>query len=269
MAGGARGAAWSASASASVSVAVAVTFACALLVGCGGSSTPSNGEASKPAGEIVADAASALRSTPNLWMRGALHIERRPTRVALGIERPGRVSIAMTRPTEALALIVVGGAGYMKANASFWQRRAGAPSAEVGLVAERWIKVPPHEGIGKLAGNFDVTRLSECLVEEHGTLAVEGSTTVDGQPAVVVVDRGDRPGTTPSRLYVASTGQPHLLRLLATGRQRPGDTHGRCHKSGEMNEPTEPGDELDFSYDRSPSIAAPAGALSVSELARG
>lgn len=239
------------------------------LCGCGGggSARPNNGEASKPAAQILSDAAAALRAVHSLRMQGTVAIEKRPTAITLALEPPA-VSVTMQQGIATAAYDVVSGTSYIKANSAFYEHQAKVPSAVVSLIANRWFKVPSTEGgVTAITKGLDLKTLSRCLVENHGTLHVGETTTVNGQPAVVVVDKGDRPGSTPNKLYVATTGAPLPLRALATGKQRPGGVHdAECNES--RGDPTQAGEVLTFSaYNQPLNITAPTGALDFSQVA--
>lgn len=245
----------------------------AALGGCGsssgggtGGSVQPNGEASKPAEQILNDAAAALRSVHSLRMQGTVDIEKRPTAVTLALQPPA-MSVSMQQGTAAAAFDVVSGTAYIKANSAFYEHQAKVPTGVVSLIANRWFKAPTEGGVSALTKGLDLKTLSRCLVENHGTLHVGETTTVNGQPAVVVVDKGDLPGSTPNKLYVATTGAPLPLRALATGKQRPGGVHdAECNESG--GAPTQAGEVLTFSdYNQPMGIAAPAGAVDFSQFA--
>jgi len=153
---------------------------------------------------------------------------------------------------------------YVKANSAFYAgTHEGIPAAAVKLLAGQWLKT--SESANKLVKGLTPRTLARCLAREGGTLVKEGTASVNGQQAVVVRDKGDAPGSTPARLYVAASGTPYLLRYVATGKQQPGGAKG-----GECNEATEPGESggaLTFSrYNAQLGIAPPAGALELSQL---
>ena len=108
---------------------------------------------------------------------------------------------------------------------------------------------------------LDPETLSRCLLRDHGTIAKGGTETVDGKQAVVLIDKGDRPGTAPGKLYVAAEDEPLPLRTIATGNQRPG---GKKDPQCGGDTPTRTGDEAKFSrYNESLDITAPPGAVDV------
>jgi hypothetical protein len=79
----------------------------------------------------------------------------------------------------------------------------------------------------------------------------------------VVVDAGDKPGTTPGRLYVATRGESLPLRIESTGATRPGGlSDPRCGGSSGVDDS---GTDVTFtSFNRRIRITAPSGAISVS-----
>jgi hypothetical protein len=111
-----------------------------------------------------------------------------------------------------------------------------------------------------LTKQLDVTTLSRCLVKDHGTLTKGGAATVNDEPAVVIIDKGDRPGTAPGKMFVAARGDPLPLRFVATGQERPGGTKDPlCNDSSSH---AHRGDTLTLSkYNESLEIAPPEGAV--------
>lgn len=248
---------------------LALTSVAAVIGGCG-SSARSNGEASKPPQQILSDAATALRQVHSLRVYGTVTVDKRPTAVTLAVKPPSDLSIAMTQGASTAQMIVLGSSVYIKMSPAFARRQGNVPAPAAALISNRWLKVPPGAvgSAASLTKQFNLDTLSRCVVENHGTLTRAGTANVNGQPAVVIVDKGDKPGSTPSKLYVATTGPPLPLRALATGAQRPGGAlDAQCNNGGD---PTQPGEVLTFTdYNRSLNIAAPAGAVDLSQLPGG
>jgi hypothetical protein len=234
-----------------------------VFCGCDGSSDREGShkpnEASKPPAQILADAAGALERVHSLHLEGTQAIGGRRTEVKADLERPGKIRLGFKQKGAAAAIVVSDGSVYIKANSAFWRQQKATRAARA--LADRWFKVPASTAdFRDLTKGLDVRTLSRCLVKDHGTLKAGGKSTVNGQPAVVIVDKGDRPGTAPGKLFVATNGAPLPLRVVATGNQRPGGT--RDPDCDDPNSPTRAGDEIKFSrYNQALNITAPPSAV--------
>jgi hypothetical protein len=243
----------------------------AVVAGCGDSddsgsnarSNDSNGIESKPPQQALEDTAAALRRMKSFHVEAT---EGRSTTVRADFAVPKKLRLYLKQRDATARMLFVDGAVYMKGNTAFWRE------AEAGRNAKdldgHWLKVPGSMGeLQKLAKQLDPVNLSRCLLKAHGTLASGGTATVKGQRAVVILDKGDRPGTTPGRLYVAATGEPLPLRTIATGRERPG---GKKDPLCDSDTPTRAGDEVLFSrYNEPVDITAPPDALDLRDLGGG
>jgi hypothetical protein len=230
----------------------------AALAGCGdGDSSDANDVASKPANEIVADSAAALSKVRSFHAEG----NQGGTQVVADLELPQTLRILLRDKATSASIIAVEGSVYIKADEAYWKQQGVGRAAP--KLAGKWLKSPTTTAeLRDLTKGLDPETLSRCLTKEHGTLAKGGEETVDGQKAVVVVDKGDKPGTAPGKLYVAATGDPLPLRTLATGNERPGGKKDpSCDSDGSR---TKKGDETKFSrYNESFDIAAPPGAVAI------
>jgi hypothetical protein len=107
------------------------------------------------------------------------------------------------------------------------------------------------------------------LLEAHvGTLRRAGGTTVDGQPVVIVVDKGDVPGSTPKKIYIATTGAPLPLLVVETGLRVPGGVPDKdCGEtSANLNGSSTRARLSINSFNQTVSITAPPGAVSLQNL---
>jgi hypothetical protein len=134
-----------------------------------------------------------------------------------------------------MAVELVGDRDYFEGSQQLW---AGLPAtARVARVlAGRWIGQPTSTNPGAVAmekwtrGRTSVMR---CLdVGKTGALSYDGTGLVDGISAVVVRDRGNRPGDAPSLLYISASAPYLLLRIVQTGPTTPGGgSHDSCRVS--------------------------------------
>jgi hypothetical protein len=230
--------------------------ALAAMAGCGDDSPESNGVESKSATQIVADAAAALSKVKSFRAEAT---QGDSTKVVADVELPAKLRIAIREGVASASLIAVDGSLYIKANEAYWKgQRVGRAAPEL---AGKWLKSPTTTAeLRDLTKGLDPETLSRCLAKEHGTLAKGGTETVEGEKTVVVLDKGDRPGTNAGKLYVATTGEPFPLRTIATGDERPGGKQDpQCNESDRR---TRAGDEVKLSrYNESLDVKAPPGAI--------
>ena len=236
------------------------TLTVASLGACGGGddSGKDNGIAAKSPRQVVSDVASSLARVRSFHLDGTMAVDGKRTKVVADVEQPNRFHLTLKQQASSVEMIVVGSAAFIKANAAFWeQQRSGAGS----VLAGKWIKAPQStRELRDLTRDLSTEKLSRCLLEDHGTLGDGGKASVGGQSAVVVVDKGDRPGTAPGKLYVAATGEPLPLRVLTTGRERPGGNRG--DECSDPDSKSSPGDQLTFSrYNEDLDVKAPAQAI--------
>lgn len=247
------------------------------FAGCGGDSddsgtatdggsdgaTTTSDLASKSPQQILEDTAAALADVKTYRVEGKEGAGKKATSVSGDIGLPSQLRIELGRGGATATMTVTKGSLYIKANAAFWSEEQGDRAAEE--LADRWIKAPASSReLRDLTRELDPATLSRCLLKEHGTLAHGGKATVAGQPAVVIVDKGDRPGTAPGKLFVAATGKPLPLRTLATGSERPGGRKDPLCDSDSEDTPTRAGDIINFSrYDEPLKISPPPAALDI------
>jgi hypothetical protein len=216
----------------------------------------SNGVESKSPEEVLDVTATALRRVKSFHAESTDGSS--PGYVKADVGLPSQLRLSLEERDSSASLLVADGSFYMKGNAAFWKDvDAGRDAVEL---ADRWWKVP-FSLAKELTRALDPKTLSRCLVKEHGTLARRGTATIDGRRAVVIVDKGDRPGSVPGRLYVAATGEPLPLRVVTTGKQRPG---GHKDPGCDDDTPAEAGDEVIFSnYNRPLEVSPPPAAVDI------
>jgi hypothetical protein len=217
---------------------VACTGVALLLAACGSSSssqsngkasaTAGNGVASKAPAQIVAAAQSALRSANGFVATGTLTQSGQATRLEIVEAGTSKLEVQLNGSGKSAEIIVLPGAGYVRANLAFWSAQAGAAAA---TLANRWIELPATASrqLTSSLGHLAPGTLSKCLGENLGTLSPGGTTSVDGASAVVVREAGNAPGSNPGTLAVATRGPAYPLRVTSTGPTRPGGTVDSCN----------------------------------------
>ncbi len=221
-----------------------------IAVGCGSDAVKngSNGAESKSPEQVLEESTKALSAVKSFHVEAT---ERSPSSVKADVGLPSELRLAIQDRAASATLLVVQGSFYARGNSAYWKDVGARREAEA--LADRWFKVP-YSLARNLTKLVNAKTISRCLVKHHGTLARGGTATVNGQRAVVIIDKGDRPGTAPSKLYVAATGAPLPLRMLATGRDHPGG-----HKDPECggDTPTHAGDDTVFSRYNEPLRVSP------------
>lgn len=204
-----------------------------VLTACGsGGGGGGNGEADKSANQILSDAVSALRSAKTFHLAAKSNSTGAD---ALGIDidlvSGGSARGTVTTGGASARIVASGGKFYIQGR-DFWNKFGGPEAATV--VGDRWAILPSNADTTGFLIFVNSDTLATCLAVSHGTLSKGGSATVDGQGAVVLVDEGDKPGTTPAKLYVATTGTAYPIRLESTGTTSAGATPGgdKCNTGG-------------------------------------
>jgi hypothetical protein len=194
----------------------------------GSGSAGSNGEASKSPGQILADAAAAIRDAHSYAMRGELTANGQAVRVKLLAPSSTALELVMSSPSGSDEIIALATGSYIRGDSAFWSAHAGPRGS---LLANHWIQVPPAQvqSLTAAVGHFAPATLSRCLVEDHGSLSIAGRTTVAGRPAIVIKDAGNIPGDAPGLLAVATSGPPYPLRVTGLGAKRPGGKIDVCN----------------------------------------
>jgi hypothetical protein len=251
-------------------VLVAATLSSAVLAGCGSSKRPAapNGEASKSAQQIVADAEAALGRVHSFHIDGAAKdVHGARVKFTADVVLPGRLRLAVIQSTGTIEFIFVDGNSYLRASRDFWARHGARPDV-IAVVADRWVKLPASatSAAGLPSAWTSPATVGHCVIgTDLGSLSLAGKGTVGAQPAVIVADQGDKPGGSPGRLYVATRGPPLPLREVSTGPEKPGGRPDpRCNET-ETSSASITSGEFEFSrYNAPVKISAPTPVVELS-----
>lgn len=204
--------------------------AAGLVVGGCGVATPAAPSAAQTAErlaprELVARASNALAHMHSLQVVATAKSRGYPRfRVTLAVQRPGRLSMSLIHGRSSLNIRLVGNRAYVQGSQQILSSLASTARVAT-LLAGRWIGQPASTNPGAVAME-KWTRgrtFTRCFsLGKHGALSYHGTRLVDGISTVVVRDRGNRPGTTPSLIYISATAPYLPLRIVQTGPSRPG-----------------------------------------------
>jgi hypothetical protein len=224
-----------------------VALVAALIVAACGSSgssshsttAASNGVATKSPSQILNAAVAAADAAGSVHVSGTVQ---NPGTLGLDLDlvtgRGAAGTISQGAPK--FKLIVVGGNFYFQGNRAFWVK-VGHSQAAVQLLLGKWIREPSAGAqFASVSHLTSIRTLMQALVKSHGTLSKGPATTIDGQPAIALDDSNG------GKLYVATTGKPYPLKLIAKRSS---------------------GGEVTFTqYGHSFTIAAPAHSINAAQL---
>jgi hypothetical protein len=181
------------------------------LAACSSSSTvgsPSSGEGSKSATQILTDAKNATAGANSVRISGTVTSGGKATTLDVVAGRHGGGgTIGVEGAT--LHVVVAGGTIYLKADAATWTKLTG--SQTIGqLFGGRWLKTSASSAdfseFGKLVSPSGIV----SQFKPKGTVHKgEQTTTARGQAAITLKDSAGNRGT----LYVATTGKPYILQI--------------------------------------------------------
>ena len=208
--------------------------------GCRGSSSASNGEASKSAEQVLADAVHAAKGATSFHTSAHLHFQDNgaPFSIDMTLVK-GRGGTATFGPgPQKVDALVIGTDAYLKADADFWKNGVVLGAAIVRRYEGRWVKVPPTDSRFIDYVNFaDSDPFSASLKSRQGTITNKGTTTYKGQ-RVVEID-GSKLGT----VYVAAVGTAYPVAIVHAGALGGTITFDSWNKSVAL---AAPADAIDF-----------------------
>jgi hypothetical protein len=247
-----------------MSAAAATTAAGVALAQDGGD------EAAKEPSAIVADAARDLAQVKSFHFAGSTTDDDGTTKLSGDVLANGSGRLVLANGKEKARLVALPGKTYIKANAAFWRDAAGKDTSAkvVAKLADRWIREPADASSTALLGDFRPKKLATCLTKGLGTLSKDQPGTTGGQPAIVLKDAGDKPGTAPARYYFTNKAPILLLRIVQTGKNHPGKSKGgSCGGGGDST--TTRGDLAFSQFDKVAKVTAPHGAVTPEQAVGG
>jgi hypothetical protein len=223
--------------------ALALVLTAAFLAGCGGHGKAGkpNGEESKPAPRVLADAKAAATSASSAHVTGSIVSDGTPITLDLTMASGKGAKGSMSTSGLEFDLIRIGDTAYIRGSDDFYKHFAGAAVAQ--LLHGKWLKASVVQGrFRSLAPLTSIGVLFAKISSGHGKLANDGKKTYKGEEVVAIRDTSDN-----SKLYVAATGTPYPVALVG----------GKKSQSGTITF----GD-----WNESVSLSAPKGAIDISKL---
>jgi hypothetical protein len=245
----------------SAALITALPLALALAAAAGPPASAAD-ESSKSPKRILADLSRDLGKVRSYHFSGTQTDPDGRASIAGDATASGRVNLVIRKGSSAVRLIAVPAGVYIRGNAAYWKSVGGQNGASVAeQLADRWVKPPQDESFDAMFTDLTPKHLASCVSIGTGTLAKGGTATVGGRKAIVIIDRGDKPGTTPGRLYVTASGRVLPLRVTQTGRRKAG---GRLDTRCQEKDDKSTASDLTFSrFDAKLTITAPRGAITL------
>lgn len=169
-----------------------------------------NGVASQPPRDVVALAVRAIDQVASVHLAGGMQDGGIPVRLDLHLVRSEGGEGQISENGLDFRMIAIGRVLYIQGSDAFWTHFGGATAAK--LFHDRWLKAPNSGQFASLGALTSIPRLFAQLLTKHGALRLGRRTTVNGQPAVGVVDK-----TGGDTLFVATTGKPYPLQIVKRG----------------------------------------------------
>jgi hypothetical protein len=184
----------------------------------GGPSLPGIGDnTSKAPDQLLKDSVSALKAAKTYHLKIESPLLSFDFDVQVGTGAQGKVTIFGSTAE----FISTGGKEYGRTAANKPQlQRLGKPE-------DTWVVSSADNTLfagNKTIGDYDFSKILGCFVDSHGTLTKGKETVVNDVEVVEIKDAGDRPGSTPSTIYVAKKGTPYPIQVSETGSTKPGGT---------------------------------------------
>jgi hypothetical protein len=172
-----------------------------------GSSSPTNGVASKSAVQIYSDAKSATEAASSVHISG--RITSGSDKIGLNFVDSSRRSGGTISDNGTTFQIILSGHNvYLRGSKATMSKVSGSAAAGQ-LLGGKWLQTTTgNKDFGGLAGLFNLPKLINSI-QPKGKLQKGPVSNVDGQSVVALID-STRKGT----LYVATSGRPYMIELV-------------------------------------------------------
>ena len=143
----------------------------------------------------------------------------------LAVALPGRIRFVFREKRTRVEVIAIKDEAWMNGSREFWSENAPDTPGVAELLAGKWVRMPASSvrELQFFLNIADPKLTGRCIIgNRFGTLRRVRTARVGGREAVIVRDAGERPGTAPGDLYLATTGPPLPLHFRQTGREKAG-----------------------------------------------
>ena len=175
-------------------------------------SASSNGLESLSGPEIVGKAKQALIAAESVRVKGSVVEQKETLSLDIRASKAGDSVGTLKTPQGSLQVVVDDGTPYVKPDDVFWKNYGGSNPAVLQLLSGKWIKPKAGDASWKsFLDLFNYSELATQVLTPEGTVTKDGTKTIEGTPAIGVIDNSAEPGT----LWVATTGPAYPLLIEA------------------------------------------------------
>ena len=190
--------------------ALALVLAAVVLAGCGSSKKTEqpNGEASKPANQVLSDAEAAATSASSAHASGA--VDSKGTTITVDASLAGDKGAKGSASANGLDFdfVQTGDTVYIHGSDAFYKHFAGSAIAQ--LLHDRWVKASTSQPqLSAFASHLSMHAIFAEVSSHHGKLVNKGKRNYKGQQVVEIRDMSDG-----SKLYLAATGKPYPVAIV-------------------------------------------------------
>jgi len=191
-----------------------------------------NGITSMTPTQIIAQVKQAVAGAKTVHIYGSGISNGKPIALDLKLLQGTGGSGHFAEGPLAFDIVRVGPLVYMKAGKKFWMTTTHNSSLAT-LFVNKWLSGSATKGdLAAFTPFTDIVKLTNQILSQHGKLEKGSTTTINGQPAIAIVDQTDG-GT----LYVATNGPAYPL-LLKAGKNDKGQiTFGDWNKPVTVTKP--------------------------------
>jgi hypothetical protein len=191
-----------------------------LVSACGSSDSGGpldNGEAAKPADQILKDSVAALRGAQSVHLVGELSTGSDVLGLDLRFTRAGNTQGTVTLGSVHADIVISGGRTYLRGRELF-ARFGNAQTAQA--IGDHWVVLsaqssPEGDIVQALSDFIDFNKLADVFASPTGGAVTKGGiSTVDGRSVVALRDSD-------GILYVATTGRPYPVEVKPDAGSKP------------------------------------------------
>jgi hypothetical protein len=198
-----------------------------------------NGVANKSANQIAAAASKAMTAATAFTYSGSIKQSGSSATLNISLSSAGDGQGSITLSGQPVKLTKVGDTLYVSSTKAFWTSSVNADFAT--QVGTGWGSTPTTDpNFGSFATLFDSQTIVNGFLSPTNNSFTKGKTsTVNGKP-VIALGSKDKKDKTGGTIYVATTGQPYIVKATSSGSDGGSLNFGNYNKAVTPTAPANP-----------------------------